>query len=171
MHCCCWAIGPHTVDVGFHIHVGDEYFVFDYSGCLWCSVGIRGDDLIYSGCLWCSVGIRGDDLTVDLVPQLFCELLEDSGSFLRFLSVDRVLDRLWSMICFFLLLRLYPCVGIHILFYMDVFMSWWHGYLRCILYFRCDVLLFEFLYMSIVNYLKTWRLFLEYLLYSRDLSL
>jgi len=26
-------------------------------------------------------------------------LLEDSGSFLRFLSVDRVLDRLWSRIC------------------------------------------------------------------------
>jgi len=41
-------------------------------------------------------------------------------------------------------LRLYPCVGIWILFYMDVFMSWWHGYLRCMLYFRCDVLLLEF---------------------------
>jgi len=34
MHCCSWVIGPHTVDVGFHIHVGDEYFVFNYSGWL-----------------------------------------------------------------------------------------------------------------------------------------
>ena len=46
MHCCCWVISPHTVDVEFHIHVGDKYFVFNYSGCLWCSVGIRGHDLI-----------------------------------------------------------------------------------------------------------------------------
>jgi len=34
MQCCCWVIGPHTVDVGFHIHVGDEYYVFNYSGWL-----------------------------------------------------------------------------------------------------------------------------------------
>jgi len=45
MQCCCWVIGPHTIDVGFHIHVGDEYYVFNYSWWLWCSVGIRGDDL------------------------------------------------------------------------------------------------------------------------------
>jgi len=45
MHWCCRVIGPHTIDVGFHIHVGDEYYVFNYSGWLWCSVGIRGDDL------------------------------------------------------------------------------------------------------------------------------
>jgi len=50
-------------------------------------------------------------------------------------------------------------------------MSGWHGYLRCMLYFRCDVLLLKFLCMSVENYLKTWRLFLEYLLYSRDLFL
>jgi len=30
----CWVIGPHTVDVGFHIHVGDEYYVFNYVGWL-----------------------------------------------------------------------------------------------------------------------------------------
>jgi len=98
-------------------------------------------------------------------------LLEDSGSFLRFLSVDRVLDRLWSRIC---LLRCWDFAhvsGFIYYLYLDVFMRWWHGYLRCMLYFRCDVLLLEFLCMSIVNYLKTWRLFLEYLLYSRDLSL
>ena len=57
MHCCCWVIGPHTVDVGFHIHVGDKYYVFNYS-----------DD--YSWWLWCSVGIRGDDLGGDLVPHV-----------------------------------------------------------------------------------------------------
>jgi len=34
MLCCCRVIGPHTVDVGFHIHVGDEYYVFNYSGWL-----------------------------------------------------------------------------------------------------------------------------------------
>jgi len=26
MFCCCRVIGPHTVVVGFHIHVGGEYF-------------------------------------------------------------------------------------------------------------------------------------------------
>jgi len=30
MHCCCRVLGSHTVDVGFHIHVGDEYHVFNY---------------------------------------------------------------------------------------------------------------------------------------------
>ena len=34
MHCCCWVISPHIVDVGFHIHVGNEYYVFNYSGWL-----------------------------------------------------------------------------------------------------------------------------------------
>jgi len=71
----------------------------------------------------------------------------------------------------FMLWRFCPYVGIWILYFMDVYMSWWHGYLRCMLYFRCDILLLKFLCMSTDDYLKTWRLFLEYLLYSRILSL
>ena len=42
MHCCCWVLGPHNVDVGFHIHVGGEYYVFNYSGWLRCFCCIMG---------------------------------------------------------------------------------------------------------------------------------
>jgi len=61
--------------------------------------------------------------------------------------------------------------GFWILYFMDVFMSWWHGYLRCMLYFRCDVLLLKFFACLFGEFMEDSRLFLEYLLYSRDLSL
>jgi len=81
--------------------------------------------------------------------------LRIAGASSVLLSVDRVLDRLWSKICFFYVVEILPmCWDLDIIFSVDVFMSWWHGYLRYMLYFCCDVLLLKFLCMSMVNY---WR--------------
>jgi len=68
-------------------------------------------------------------------------VLEDSGSYLRWLFYFRVLDRLWSrtvsLCCFGLFIFIVDIgqyVGIWVLYYVDRFMSWWHGYLRCMIY-------------------------------------
>ena len=68
---------------------------------------------------------------------------------------------------FIYVVEILPIYRVLNILFMDVFMCWWHGYLRCMLFCRCDVLLLKFLCMSIENYLKTWCIFLEYLLYSR----
>jgi len=96
----------------------------------------------------------------DLLICLLGELLEDSGSFLRFLSVDRVLDRLWSRIC---LLRCWDFAHVSGFIYYFIWMylwvddmaTWGVCYISVVM-----LLLLKFVCMSYVNYAKTWRLFL-----------
>jgi len=51
--------------------------------------------------------------------------------------------------------------------WVDDMATWGVCYISVVIFF----LLLRFLCMLIVNYSKTWRLFLKYLLYLRDLSL
>ena len=48
---------------------------------------------------------------------------------------------LWIYLYVVEILPIYRVLNI---LFMDVFMSWWHDYLRCTLFFRCDVLLLKF---------------------------
>jgi len=89
----------------------------------------------------------------------------------------RVLDRLWSrtssfmLLWFiFMLLRLPICRVLDFIFYGCIYelMTW---LLWGVCYISAVMLYLKILCMSIESYSKTWRLFLNYLLYSRDLLL
>jgi len=126
------------------------------SGLLWTTYLFVWMDRRHAGLVWfCLLG----------------ELLEDSGSFLCFLSIVRVLDRLLSTMCLLCCWDFTHVSGFGYYFmwmYLrdDDMATWGVCYISAVMF-----LLLKFLCMSIVNYSKTWRLFLTYLLYPRDLSL